>query len=178
MKSHKVSEITVRRAAFGSIHDGLLTAGNQAYRCKLGAAGITTRKAEGDGATPAGRFGIIGGFFRRDRINLANYPILTRPITENMGWCDDPGSPQYNRLVMLPFSGSHEVMFRDDSLYDICLVLDYNYRCRHSNAGSAIFFHLADPFRRATRGCIGLDSASMLRLLPRLSPKSVINIVA
>ena len=43
-----------------------------------------------------------------------------------MGWCDDPESKQYNKLIKLPFSQSKEKLYRKDNIYDLILILNYN----------------------------------------------------
>ena len=60
-------------------------------------------------------------------------------ITKKMGWCDDAKSKQYNRLIKLPFNYSHEKIWRNDNIYDIILVLDFNMSPIRKNKGSAIF---------------------------------------
>jgi L,D-peptidoglycan transpeptidase YkuD (ErfK/YbiS/YcfS/YnhG family) len=91
-----------------------------------------------------------------------------------MGWCDDPASPAYNRLVKLPFSGSHEEMWRADGLYDLVIVLGYNLSPRRKHRGSAIFLHCARDGFPPTAGCIALRLGDLRRLLPRLSKKTVL----
>ena len=60
-----------------------------------------------------------------------------------MGWCDDPKSKKYNRLIYLPFKYSHEKLYRKEKLYDALLVLNYNMNPIKQNKGSAIFIHVA-----------------------------------
>ena len=60
-----------------------------------------------------------------------------------MGWCDDPKSRKYNKLINLPLSDSHEKLFKKENIYDIVLVLDYNMKPVKKNKGSAIFIHIA-----------------------------------
>ena len=36
-------------------------------------------------------------------------------INKNMGWCDDPDSKKYNKLIRLPFNYSHEKLFKKDN---------------------------------------------------------------
>ena len=43
-----------------------------------------------------------------------------------MGWCNDPLSKNYNRLVKLPSHYSFEKLYRKENIYDIILVLNYN----------------------------------------------------
>jgi L,D-peptidoglycan transpeptidase YkuD (ErfK/YbiS/YcfS/YnhG family) len=137
--------------------------------CAFGAAAITYRKREGDHASPAGHFRLIEGFFkplggRRPRSQLPFFAL-----NRMLGWCDDPDAPIYNRLIRLPSSSRHETLWRDDGLYDLVIVLDYNLRPRRRGAGSAIFLHCARPGFTPTEGCIALRESDLRKLLPRLS---------
>lgn len=137
--------------------------------CALGRAGTTHFKREGDRATPVGRHTILYGYYRPDRMARPPSRIPLRALPPDFGWCDDPASPIYNRPRTLPIRGSHEVMWRDDGLYDLVFVLDYNMSPRRSGRGSAIFLHCAQPGFRPTLGCVALRHADMRRLLPRLA---------
>ena len=59
-----------------------------------------------------------------------------------MGWCDDPKSKNYNKLISLPCNFSHEKLYRKDNIYDLILVLNYNFKPIVKNKGSAIFIHI------------------------------------
>jgi len=166
-----ITRIHVRRAPGKFGHKGLLAAGGQVFNCSLGRSGIGINKREGDGKTPIGRYRIPYGFWRQDRMGRFASPITLQALRQTDGWCDAPGDANYNRLVRLPHKTSHEVMRREDGLYDICLVLDYNTGPRSKYRGSAIFFHLQSPDGKPTEGCIALKPADMRRLLPRLSQK-------
>ena len=61
------------------------------------------------------------------------------PIKKNMGWCDDPRSIYYNKLINLPFKYSAEKLYRTENTYDIIFVLNYNMRPIIKNKGSAIY---------------------------------------
>lgn len=162
-------EVWIVRRRPGSVkHHGLLVTGTGVYRCILGRSGITTRKKEGDGATPTGRHEILGGYRNPMRMGFAEGSRQLRIASHRLGWCDEPTSPSYNRPIRLPFSGSHEDMRRDDRLYDAILVLDWNFSRRSRNRGSAIFLHMARDDLGPTAGCIALDPALFRRLLPRL----------
>ena len=163
------SEVWMVRRRPGSVgYHGLLLTGSGVYRCILGRSGITTRKKEGDGATPAGRHRILGGYRNPGRIGFAAGSRYLRIAELGLGWCDEPASSTYNRPVRLPFSGSHEQMRRADRLYDACLVLDWNFSTRSRNRGSAIFLHMTREDLGPTAGCIALDPAILRRLLPSL----------
>jgi len=168
---------TVRRRPGGAIHDGLIDFGAGAMPCKLGNSGIAAGKREGDGATPAGRYGILGGHVRRDRLPLNVLYRGLKAIGPRDGWCDDPDSGAYNRPVRLPFRAGHEKMARADRLYDVCLVLDWNIFPRARRRGSAIFMHLTRPDGGGTQGCVALDPATMRRLLGRLRPGTVLRVL-
>ncbi len=155
---------------------GRLHAGPVVLRCAIGCAAIRQFKREGDRATPAGALRLLGGFFRQDKISRQAWVSPMRPVRPSDGWCDDPDSPLYNRHVALPCRASHEKLWREDRLYDLVLVLDYNIRPRRKNRGSAIFLHCARPDFAPTGGCIALHLGDLRRLLPRLSRKTVLTI--
>jgi L,D-peptidoglycan transpeptidase YkuD (ErfK/YbiS/YcfS/YnhG family) len=67
-------------------------------------------------------------------------------------------------------------MWRADQVYDVVLVLDYNFHPRALGAGSAIFFHLTTLERTPTAGCVAVTPLAMRRLLGQLSAKTYITI--
>lgn len=148
---------------------GILRFGALALPCAIGRAGVTRLKREGDGATPAGCYALLHGFARTDRIGRPATRAPLRAIAPHWGWSDDAGSPRYNRLVTLPVRESAERLWRDDRLYDVVIVLDYNIAPRRRGRGSAIFFHVAHDALTPTEGCVALRLADMRRLLPRLT---------
>ncbi len=151
---------------------GRLRLGAVYVPCALGRAGIQSQKKEGDGATPFGTFGMIGLLMRRARFAVRAPGRPVAPIRSSDGWCDDPASGAYNRRVRLPHRAGCEKLWRDDGLYDVILVLDYNLAPRRKGRGSAIFFHLARSGFEATEGCVAISASDMRRLLPRLSPSA------
>jgi len=167
-----IRTIHVRHRPGHKIHHGLLEFDDTAIPCFLGRSGISTNKCEGDGTTPAGIYRLLFGYYRKDRIRKPETLLPFNTIRPNQGWCDDPWSPNYNRLVRLPFNRSHEVMTRGDRLYDICIVLDHNIHPQIRGRGSAVFFHLSSVEHRPTEGCIAIDPDHMRFLLPLLSNKT------
>lgn len=163
-----VSKICVAQA-IGVKSNGRLLMGQGSIPCRLGPGGVVANKREGDGATPAGKFRLVRALYRR-RVHIL---LPARPIRKDDIWCDASGHSQYNRPARLPFAPSHEKLWREDHLYDLVFVLDYNLRPRAQGRGSAIFFHLARDGSSATAGCVAISAAAMRRLAPRLG-KSVI----
>ncbi len=170
-----VTRIVVAWAA-GNRRRGLLVAGGLTVPCALGRSGIAGSKREGDGATPRGAWRPVAVYFRADRLPRPATRLPTRPLKADDGWCDDPADRRYNRPVRLPHAGHHERLWRDDRLYDVIVVLDYNLFRPRKGAGSAIFLHIAGPGFPPTEGCIAITSAAMHRLLTRIDRRTVINV--
>jgi len=147
------------------------------FRCSLGKAGISKKVEEGDNITPKGIYKIIKIYYREDRIKNIISKIKLIKIKNNMGWCDDPISKKYNQLIKLPTKYHHEKLYRNDKLYDIVLVLDYNMNPIVKGKGSAIFLHLSKNLKNKTSGCIALRKKDMLELLKKIkkNTKIVIN---
>jgi len=151
---------------------GWLIAGPMRIACALGPKGIIRDKREGDGATPAGRFRLLWGYFRPDRRRPPAGGVPLEPLRRDQGWCEDPKSPRYNRPVRLPAGDGTDRMRRDDHLYDLVFVLDHNFTRRAKGRGSAIFFHLARPGLTPTAGCVAISAADMRKLAPRLARRA------
>lgn len=152
---------------------GLIRVGSLSVPCRLGRSGVTRLKREGDGATPVARMRLLDVLWRADRILPPATRLPLRPIRADDGWADDAGDGRYNRPVRLPFRPSHETLRRDDGLYDIVVVLDWNIRRRSLGRGSAIFFHLTGPGSGATAGCVAVAPDAMRRVLAALGPDAV-----
>jgi L,D-peptidoglycan transpeptidase YkuD (ErfK/YbiS/YcfS/YnhG family) len=148
---------------------GLLVAGPFHIPCALGPAGVVRVKREGDGGTPAGRFRLLWGYYRPDRPRPPAGGVPLRPLRRDDGWCEDPGSRNYNRPVRAPSRDATDRMWREDGLYDLTFVLDQNFSKRAKGRGSAIFLHHARPGLAPTAGCIAISPAAMRRLAPRLA---------
>ena len=146
-------------------------------KCCLGKAGITRKKKEGDKATPFGQYKLGPLYFRKDKIKNIETKIIKKIIKKNMGWCDDPSSKKYNKLVKIKekMNFSFEKMYRNDYKYDLLIPIYYNYFKTKKDAGSAIFIHLTKNYK-GTLGCIGLIKKDFLILLKLLKKNSSINI--
>nr|WP_319391359.1 L,D-transpeptidase family protein [uncultured Cohaesibacter sp.] len=170
-----LGEITLRKKPRQTTM-GLLTLGTRTVPCALGRSGLGPIKLEGNGITPLMQTRILYGFYRPDKEKRPVSVLPFFPLEREMGWCDAPGHPSYNRLVQLPFSESHERMWRDDDLYDLVLVLDININPRANRRGSALFMHVARPDYSPTEGCIALAKPDLRHLLAVISPETRLTI--
>lgn len=173
---HRVKTILVRPAP-GMKTRAVVQVGPLRIPAAIGRSGRTSRKREGDGATPIAAMRLLSGFLRGDRLAQPASPLPLWRIRPSMLWCDAPAHPRYNQLVRAPFKPSHEEMQRKDGLYDLCLVLDWNVTSRRRHLGSAIFFHLIRPGYEPTAGCIAIAKRDMLRILPHLGRGTVVRVL-
>lgn len=165
------------RRAPGRTTEAILQYGPLRLRAAIGRSGITSFKREGDGATPRAPMRLISAYRRGDRMGALATGLPTQRVRNDMLWCDAPGHPAYNRPVFAPFAASHEALMRDDRLYDVCIVMDWNVTSRRRGCGSAIFFHIARPGYAPTEGCVALSPADMRRLLPFLNERTVLAVL-
>jgi L,D-peptidoglycan transpeptidase YkuD (ErfK/YbiS/YcfS/YnhG family) len=179
-KPHRVAKsdrTIIVRPKPGNRTRALVTFAGRTEEAAIGRSGTTSRKREGDGATPIAAMRLIGGYIRDDRVTRPPTALPLRFTPENLLWCDEPHHACYNRPVSAPFKPSHEKMRRDDGLYDICLVMDWNLRSRKRHGGSAIFFHLAKPGYKPTEGCVAVSLPAMKRLLRFMRRGTVVRVV-
>ncbi|MEK1923952.1 MAG: L,D-transpeptidase family protein [Rhizobium giardinii] len=174
--ANPVRTIVVRRKP-GNHSRALVTFAGRTEEAAIGRGGISSRKREGDGATPIAAMRLIGGYVRHDRITPPPTALPLRFTPQNLLWCDEPRDANYNRPVTTPFTQSHEKMRRADGLYDVCLVMDWNLRRRKRHGGSAIFFHLAKPGYMPTEGCVAVSRPAMTRLLRLMRRGTVVRVV-
>lgn len=156
-----------------------LRAFGNALPCAIGRSGACAApdKREGDGMTPIGMWPARAVLLRPDRMELpAGTQLPWRWIARDDGWSDDPADPAYNRPVRHPHPFSAERLWREDGLYDVIVVLGHNDTPPEPGMGSAIFLHCwkdAQP----TEGCVAIDRAALLGLIPRLARGAMIEIV-
>ena len=158
------------------INKKYLTYGNFKAKCAVGKKGINIKKKEGDLITPKGLFSIKKVLFRSDRIKYLKTKLTKKKITKKMGWCDDPNSKKYNQLVIYPFNYSSEKLFRQDNIYDIILVLNFNMKPILKKKGSAIFLHVAKKKISPTKGCIAISKVKLKSLLSIINKNTKIKI--
>jgi L,D-peptidoglycan transpeptidase YkuD (ErfK/YbiS/YcfS/YnhG family) len=157
---------------------GILSWPSGSARAACGKGGVRADKREGDHASPAGTFPLTGAFYRPDRLALPQTALALAALKPSDGWVDAPGDPRYNTLVTLPYPASAEMLWRDDGLYDLIVVIGYNAAPVVSGRGSAIFLHVAHPDFSGTEGCIAVAREVLAPLLGLLGPGSKITIKA
>ena len=150
---------------------------NYKIKCALGKKGTKKNKKEGDKTTPKGRFKMNYVLYRSDRVKNLTSVLKKKVIKKNMGWCDDPSSDQYNKLIKLPFKFSAEKIYRKSNIYDIIIVINYNLKPIIKSKGSAVFIHISKKNFKSTEGCIAISKKNMRLLLNEIKIKSYLNII-
>ena len=145
-------------------------------KCAIGKRGIGNKKREGDKITPIGKFKIRSILYRRDRVSGIKSKINKLSIKSNMGWCDDPKSKKYNKLVKFPFKAHAERLYKKDNTYDIILVLNYNTNPIRKGKGSAIFIHVAKRNYTSTLGCVAVSKRNLKKIIGKINKSTIVNI--
>ena len=145
---------------------------NYKIKCAVGKRGLTKKKSEGDLKTPKGKFKFKLLLYRKDRIKKIKSKIGRKIIQKNMGWCDNPSSIHYNKLVNFSFEKRAERLYLKKNNYDLILVLDYNMKPVIKNRGSAIFLHIASKKFTPTRGCVAIEKKKFIEILPYINKKT------
>ena len=146
-----------------SINKKYLTFNNYRAKCSIGKRGIGIKRKEGDLITPKGKYKIKYILYRKDRVKFQS-KIKKIIITKKMGWCDDPNSKQYNKLVKLPSVYKYEKLYKKENIYDVILVLNYNMNPVVKNKGSAIFIHVAKKNYKKTEGCVAIEKKQLVKI--------------
>ncbi len=149
---------------------------NYKAKCAIGKRGIGYKKKEGDLITPKGNFKIKFILYRRDRVKKIQSEIEKIEIKKNMGWCNDPGSKFYNKIIKLPSSYSYEKLYKKENTYDIILVLNYNMDPTIKNKGSAIFIHVAKKNYKKTEGCVAIKKTFLIKIVKELKKNTKVKI--
>lgn len=155
-----------------------LTAFGETIPCLIGKAGATNAadKREGDVMTPRGTYAIRAVLVRPDKLPAPNTRLPWRWLACDDGWSDDVRDPAYNRPVRHPHAFSAEHLWRDDSLYDLIVILGHNDTPPVPGMGSAIFLHCTAA-KDFTQGCVAIPRDTLLAIVERLVPGEVIEIV-
>ena len=136
------------------------------FACSIGRGGITHRKREGDGATPAGTHRLVGMLYNPARLLRPTDWAL--PVSHADRWSDDPDDPDYNLMVRMPHKFGHERLWRADPQYDLIILTDWNWPYPVPGRGSAIFLHTWRKPRNPTAGCVAFARADLLWIAARI----------
>jgi L,D-peptidoglycan transpeptidase YkuD (ErfK/YbiS/YcfS/YnhG family) len=148
------------------------------WQGRLGRSGLSSRKREGDGATPAGTY----------RLGATVYGIAPNPgvrlryhrLTCGDWWDSDPSSPTYNTFRHVAcgttpsFRGASEPLWRISPQYRYFAEIAYNTGPAVPGRGSAIFLHVSAG--RPTAGCVSLSERQLVRALRWLRRGAAIHI--
>ena len=146
------------------------------YRCSLGINGLNKSKIEGDKTTPVGVYSLGKLYVRADRIKNLKTNFKYISILKTMAWSDDPKSNDYNKLINIGYDHK-ESLYRNDHIYDLILVVNYNIEPTIPHKGSAIFIHIAKKDYSSTLGCIALSQEDFTEILLTLKPFDTIKII-
>ena len=86
------------------------------------------KKKEGDLITPKGTFKVVNVFYRPDKLNKIKSGIPVFEIKRKYRWCTDPRNHNYNSLIVGKTNCTYENLYREDDIYDLVVVLNYNLR--------------------------------------------------
>ena len=156
---------------------GTLSIDDFKFKCSVGKKGFTEKKIEGDLATPKGKYSLGNIYYRADRVKKPLSKLKSISIKKNMGWCDDPNSRFYNKLIKIKkrLKIKYEKLYRRDNKYDFFILIKYNYKNPVKFKGSAIFLHLTKNYL-PTKGCIALSKKDFLILTKLINKHTKIKI--
>ena len=146
-------------------------------KCAIGKRGITNKKVEGDKCTPRGRFKLKYVFYRKERVKNIRSKLKIIPIKKNFGWCDDVRSKSYNKFIKFPFKYRAERFYLKQNVYDIIVVIDYNFNPIRKKKGSAIFLHIAKNNYSPTLGCIAVSKNDLKYLISIINKNTFLKIL-
>ena len=158
------------------LKDKFLYFKNYKLRCAVGKRGISSEKLEGDKKTPKGEFKLKYILYRKDRVFDLQTKLKKIKIDKKMGWCDDPKSSYYNKIINYPFKYRSEKLWRKENVYDIIIIIDYNLNPIIKNKGSAIFLHIAKRKYQPTAGCIAVSKKNIKLIASKVNKRTKIKI--
>ena len=144
--------------------------------CVIGRHRLTEHKREGDSSTSIWTFHFNKIYYSSDRLGSIEFIIDSSIINKNDVWCDDQKSHLYNQYIQFHFHENAEHLYRDDHIYDIVCILNYNTSPIIPGLGSAIFLHIAKPDLSGTEGCIAIERESLIKIATNLTADSTIEI--
>ena len=157
------------------INNKFISYNNYKAKCAVGKRGIGYKRREGDLITPVGSYKIKYLLYRKDRVKKIQTKVKKFEIKKNMGWCDDPKSKKYNKLIKIEKQFKYEKLKRKDYKYNLLIPIKYNFEKPITGLGSCIFIHLTKDYK-PTVGCIALNEKDFLIMLKIIKKNSKIQI--
>jgi L,D-peptidoglycan transpeptidase YkuD (ErfK/YbiS/YcfS/YnhG family) len=121
------------------------------------------QKAEGDKKSPTGLYS-FGRFFGKNDQTFLHWKY--QRVTVEDKWIDDATHPDYNKwIVGNTTAKSFENLLRQDEVYDLAAVINYNMNPIKPGAGSAIFMHIWRGSLIGTAGCVAMNKENLEKVL-------------
>ena len=144
--------------------DGCWVRAGGPYAGRIGVAGVSQHKVEGDGTTPAGIFG-VGPVVYGDGPNPGVHYTYHHLVCGDW-WDEDPSSRWYNSFRHVTCGarpawtfGDSEALWTETTVYQSFAWIEYNTDPVVPGRGSAIFLH--DDDGHATAGCVSLPPGKL-----------------
>jgi L,D-peptidoglycan transpeptidase YkuD (ErfK/YbiS/YcfS/YnhG family) len=140
---------------------------------RIGSAGFTDTKVEGDRATPTGVYAIGPTMYGTTANPGVRYQY--HRLVPGDWWNENPDSPAYNGFTTgTNPGGASEPLWRITPQYSSFAVIDVNTPAVPGR-GSGIFLHQSSG--HATLGCVSLPRATLVRVLRWLNPAAAPRVV-
>lgn len=121
------------------------------------------QKTEGDKKSPTGLYS-FGRFFGKSDQTFQQWKY--QRVTSADKWIDDAAHPDYNKWIVGDTTAkSFENLLRQDEVYDLAAVINYNMNPVKSGAGSAIFMHIWRGSLIGTAGCVAMNREHLEKVL-------------
>ncbi|MCQ6264522.1 L,D-transpeptidase family protein [Fictibacillus sp. WQ 8-8] len=138
----------------------------------LGKNGISPKKKEGDGKSPAGIYDIGRSFGTVKKPSGVDLPYTKTDQYDY--WVDDVTSKDYNKWIV--YKGDPNARWKSfermklEPLYHYGAVIEYNTHPIVKGKGSAIFFHVWRASDKPTAGCTAVSQDNVVKLLKWMDP--------
>ncbi len=86
-------------------------------------------------------------------------------------------SKSYNKFIKFPFKYRAERLYLRQNIYDIIVVIDYNFNPIRKKKGSAIFLHIAKNNYSPTLGCIAVSKNDLKYLISIINKNTFLKIL-
>jgi L,D-peptidoglycan transpeptidase YkuD (ErfK/YbiS/YcfS/YnhG family) len=142
------------------------------YPARVGWAGLSRDRHEGDGTTPIGTFPIGATMYGNAPNPGVHFPY--HRIRCGDWWVEDPSYPAYNTFVHWacdrhpPFKTPTPDMSKSPTAYVYLAVIDFNMDPVLPGRGSGIFLHAQTG--SPTNGCVSLPRPELASVLRWLRP--------